>query len=200
MHAPAATAVRDINQPTPNVVRFGMLTFLASEAMLFAGLICGYMVLRAGAGSGWQMPEALKNPETMIKTVIATLLLISSSFTLHYSENGLIKRGKGGKLLLLSTIVLGLLFLGNQATEWLHLKNDGFWFDSAGIMGSCFFVLTGFHGLHVAIGILLLATSLTKALAGQVTPAKHAFLECTSLYWHFVDVVWVFLFAILYIL
>jgi cytochrome c oxidase subunit 3 len=136
----------------------------------------------------------------MVKTIIATLLLISSSFTLHFSENGLIKRGKGGKLLLLSTIVLGSLFLTNQALEWTQLHEEGFWFNTAGIMGSCFFVLTGFHGMHVFIGVLLLIVSLIRSLQGNVTPTKHGFFECTGLYWHFVDIVWVFLFAILYVL
>jgi len=194
------TTVGELPKPGPNIVRFGMLTFLASEAMLFAGLICGYMVLRGGAGAGWEMPEALKNGATMTKTVVATLLLISSSFTLHFSENSLITRGKGGKLLLLLTIVLGGLFLTNQAIEWASLHEEGFWFNTNGIMGSCFFVLTGFHGLHVFIGVILLVISLIQSLQGKVTPTRHGFFECTGLYWHFVDIVWVFLFAILYIL
>jgi cytochrome c oxidase subunit 3 len=196
----SATTVVEIPKAGPNVVRFGMITFLASEAMLFAGLIGGYMVLRGGAGAGWEMPEALKNTATMVKTVIATLLLISSSFTLHFSENGLIKKGKGGKMMLVLTIVLGGLFLTNQALEWTQLHEEGFWFNTAGIMGSCFFVLTGFHGMHVFIGVILLITSLIKSLQGKVTPTNHGFFECTGLYWHFVDIVWVFLFAILYIL
>ena len=184
----------------PNVVRFGMLTFLASEAMLFSGLICGYMVLRAGAGSAWQMPEGLKGGFVLIKTIAATACLLASSFTLHFSESRLIKGTRHGKLLLVLTILLGTLFLSNQADEWKNLFHEGFWFNTAGIMGSCFFVLTGFHGCHVAIGVLLLITSLIRAFTGKITPHKHGFLECTGLYWHFVDVVWVFLFTILYIL
>jgi cytochrome c oxidase subunit 3 len=201
MQAPATTFDDVHAHPGgPNIVRFGMFTFLASEAMLFAGLICGYMVLRGGAGAGWQMPDALKNAETMIKTIIATLCLISSSFTLHFAEGKLIKHTKGGIGLLLLTIVLGAIFLTNQALEWNNLHNEGFWFNTTGIMGSSFFVLTGFHGLHVFIGVLLLVTSLVKALGGKFTPQRHGFLECTGLYWHFVDIVWVFLFTILYIL
>jgi cytochrome c oxidase subunit 3 len=184
----------------PNVVRFGMLTFLASEAMLFSGLICGYMVLRAGAGSAWQMPEGLKGGFVLIKTIAATSCLLASSFTLHFSESRLIKGTRYGKLLLILTILLGTLFLSNQADEWRNLFHEGFWFNTAGIMGSCFFVLTGFHGCHVAIGVLLLIISLIRAFTGNITPQKHGFLECTGLYWHFVDVVWVFLFTILYIL
>lgn len=184
----------------PNVVRFGMLTFLASEAMLFSGLICGYMVLRAGAGSAWQMPEGLKGGFVLIKTIAATACLLASSFTLHFSESRLIKGTRYGKLLLILTILLGTLFLSNQADEWRNLFHEGFWFNTAGIMGSCFFVLTGFHGCHVAIGVLLLIISLIRAFTGNITPHKHGFLECTGLYWHFVDIVWVFLFTILYIL
>jgi cytochrome c oxidase subunit 3 len=199
MQAPATT-IDEVPPAGPNIIRFGMCTFLASEAMLFAGLICGYMVLRGGAGAGWQMPEALKNAPTMIKTVIATLCLISSSFTLHFAEARLIKGTKGGIGMLLLTIFLGALFLTNQALEWTNLHSEGFWFNTAGIMGSSFFVLTGFHGLHVFIGVLLLISSLVKALGGKFTPQRHGFLECTGLYWHFVDIVWVFLFTILYIL
>ena len=102
-------------------------------------------------------------------------------------------------LLLLLTILLGSLFLANQAIEWITLHNEGFWFNTAGIMGSCFFVLTGFHGCHVFIGVLLLLATLFRALTGNITPQRHGFLECTGLYWHFVDIVWVFLFPMLYL-
>jgi cytochrome c oxidase subunit 3 len=184
----------------PNIVRFGMVTFLASEAMLFSGLICGYIVLRNGAGSAWQMPEALKNAFVLIKTVVATGCLLASSFTLHFSEARLIKQTRYGKLLLFVTILLGTLFLCNQADEWRNLYHEGFWFNTAGIMGSCFFVLTGFHGCHVAIGVILLIITFIRALTGKVGPHKKGFQECVGLYWHFVDIVWVFLFLILYIL
>jgi cytochrome c oxidase subunit III len=196
----SAITIDSVPKAGPNIVRFGMFTFLASEAMLFAGLICGYMVLRGGAGPAWQMPEALKNGFVMTKTIAATLCLISSSFTLHYSESRLINQTRYGKLLLLITVILGTLFLCNQADEWKNLFHEGFWFNTAGIMGSCFFVLTGFHGCHVAIGVILLIVTLIRALTGKITPQKHGFLECVSLYWHFVDIVWVFLFTILYIL
>jgi cytochrome c oxidase subunit III len=196
----SALTVDAIPKAGPNVVRFGMLTFLASEAMLFAGLISGYMILRSGAGSGWLLPEGLKGGLTLVKTAIATILLLSSSVTLHFSESRLIRQTRGGKFLLLLTIVLGSLFLANQADEWKNLYHEGFWFNTAGIMGSSFFVLTGFHGMHVFIGVLLLISALVRAFLGKVTPSRHGFLECVGLYWHFVDVVWVFLFTILYIL
>jgi cytochrome c oxidase subunit 3 len=196
----SAITIDSIPKAGPNVVRFGMITFLASEAMLFSGLICGYIVLRNGAGSAWQMPEAIKNAFVLIKTLVATGCLLASSFTLHFSESRLIKQTRYGKLLLFVTILLGTLFLCNQADEWRNLYHEGFWFNTAGIMGSCFFVLTGFHGCHVAIGVILLIVTFIRALTGKVGPHKHGFLECVGLYWHFVDIVWVFLFTILYIL
>jgi cytochrome c oxidase subunit III len=196
----AAVSPHELPVPKPNLVRFGMITFLASEAMLFAGLIGGYIVLRSGAGSGWQMPESLKDPDTMVKTIIATFLLLSSSFTLHFSELKILKGKKGGKRLLGATIILGALFLTNQVLEWNHLYHSGFWFNQDGIMGSCFFVLTGFHGMHVLIGVLLLVSSLLQVTGHKVQNGHHGFLECTGLYWHFVDIVWVFLFLILYVL
>ena len=159
MQATALT-IDQVPQQPPNVVRFGMLTFLASEAMLFAGLIGGYIVLRSGAGGGWQMPEALKNPVTMGQTLAATACLLSSSFTLHFGEVRLLRGQRGGRWLLFLTVVLGSLFLTNQVHEWVSLYHEGFWFNTAGIMGSSFFVLTGFHGLHVAIGALLLIAAL----------------------------------------
>ncbi|MBV9491290.1 MAG: heme-copper oxidase subunit III [Verrucomicrobia bacterium] len=196
----AAVALEQLPPQPPNIVRFGMLTFLASEAMLFAGLIGGYIVLRSGAGSGWQMPEALKNPATMTQTLAATACLLSSSFTLHFGEARILRGQRGGRWLLFLTIVLGALFLANQVHEWISLHNEGFWFNTTGIMGSSFFVLTGFHGLHVAIGAVLLIATLVRVMAGLITPERHAFMECSSLYWHFVDIVWVFLFTILYVL
>src|SRR5258705_9409123 len=175
MSSPALT-VDALPKPGPNVVRFGMLTFLASEAMLFAGLISGYMILRSGAGVGWQLPEGLKGGATLIKTLIATGLLLSSSVTLHFSESRLIRQTRGGKSLLLLTIVLGSLFLANQADEWRHLFSEGFWFNTAGIMGLSFFVLTGVPGWGRFMGGLLLCFTLVGGLWGEGRPARDAFL------------------------
>src|SRR5258708_36490599 len=105
------------------------------------------------------MSEGVESGFVVVKTLVAAGCLLASSFTLHFSESRLIKQSRYGKLLLFVTILLGTLFLCNQADEWRNLYHEGFWFNTAGIMGSCFFVLTGFHGCHVAIGgILLIAT------------------------------------------
>src|SRR5260221_3140191 len=141
----SALTVDALPKPGPNVVRFGMLTFLASEAMLFAGLISGYMILRSGAGVGWKLPEGLKGGATLIKTLIATGLLLSSSVTLHFSESRLIRQTRGGKSLLLLTILLGSLFFANQTDEWRHLFSEGFWFNTAGMIGCWVFLVFRVH-------------------------------------------------------
>jgi cytochrome c oxidase subunit 3 len=190
-----------------------MMIFLASEAMLFAGLIGGYIVLRLSTGQ-W-IPDGaplirinLAHPSFMnLMMCVNTVLLISSSFTYHAAEVA-VKKGKSGSFWLFASIALGLVFLGVQAYEWMHLKHEGLWFPVAstehhayqlfGPYGSTFFTLTGFHGLHVFIGVLLLTTALIKSLFGVFTAENHVFLSLAGYYWHFVDVVWVFLFTILY--
>src|SRR5258707_11733889 len=134
MSSPALT-VDALPKPGPNVVRFGMLTFLASEAMLFAGLISGYMILRSGAGAGWQLPEGLKGGATLIKTLIATALLLSSSVTFHFSESRLILQTRGGESLLPLTVVIRSLFFVNQADGRGHFFFEGIWFNTIGIIG-----------------------------------------------------------------
>ncbi|MBS0658162.1 MAG: heme-copper oxidase subunit III [Verrucomicrobia bacterium] len=196
----SASAVADnrgLHPVAPNpIVRFGMFTFLASEAMLFAGLIGAYIVLRVSQGDAYFPQGATKLP--VLQTLIATVVLVASSFTCHWAEVR-VRKGKRGTWALFLTIVLGSAFLANQAYEWNHLKHEGMWFNTMGTYASNFFVLTGFHGLHVFIGVLLLIASWLLSMAGKFDGSNHNFLECASLYWHFVDIVWIVVFAIIYL-
>lgn len=173
-----------------------MIIFLISEGMLFAGLIGAYIVLRLAEGE-WPPPGA---PELPVKlTGINTLFLIASSITFHAAEVH-VKRGKSGLLWLFATIFLGSLFLSVQAYEWMHLHHEGLWFNKGGVYGSTFFVMTGFHGAHVLIGVLLIIWCFLKQMFTRCySPQRHASLENVGMYWHFVDVVWLFLFAIVYL-
>lgn len=183
--------------------KFGMIMFLISEGMLFAGLITSYIILRwVEGGFPWQ-PGSQWPPEgaphlPVLLTSINTVFLVASSFTLHFSEVQ-VNRGKSGLFLLFVTIVLGSVFVGIQCYEWAHLHHEGLWFNQHGVYGATFFVITGFHGAHVVIGVLLLIWCfLRQALTRCFTPTNHASLANVSLYWHFVDVVWIFLFILLY--
>ena len=201
-----STAVLNHDQPAghasapPATAKFGMIMFLASEAMLFAGLIGGYIVLRLSMPQ-WPLP--LEDGRVVhlpwLLTGINTVFLVTSSFTLHFAEVQ-VKKGKSGLPLIFVTILLGSLFVGIQCYEWWHLHHEGLWFNSGGVYGSSIFLMTGFHGVHVFVGVLLILWCfLRQVFTRCFTPAHHVALENISLYWHFVDVVWLFLFAIVYL-
>ena len=190
---------------SPATSKFGMIIFLASEAMLFAGLLGGYFVLRwAENGFPWQEGHAWPpNPKyaelPWVKTLVATFFLIGSSFTYHWAE-GAVQKGKSGIAWLVATLFLGSVFVGFQVYEWNHLHHEGLWFNSGGVYGSSFFVITGFHGMHVVIGVLLILWCLLRQIFTRCyTPARHISLNNVGLYWHFVDVVWLFVFTLLYL-
>lgn len=202
--APAPSSFK----PKISLARFGMLTFLASEAMLFAGLICAYMVLRGAAGwSNGYRPEGAPELPWLL-TGFNTLLLIASSVTCIIAERQVV-RGQRATLMLFLTMMLGGAFVAIQAREWSNLHHEHMWFNSTGdgeflnkghVYSSNFFVLTGFHGLHVFIGVCFLGVCTVKSFFGEFNPQHYSFLDCIALYWHFVDVVWLFLFTVLYLL
>lgn len=204
----AAANPADSHPPQVNLTKFGMTTFLASEAMLFAGLISAYLILWISQGKAYR-PEVLAHENftwPLVLTGINTIFLLSSSGTLWFGEKAVLK-GKSGTVTfwLAITTLLGAIFVSVQAYEWHHLWSEHVWFNSAGNGGhsttynSSFFTLTGFHGLHVFIGVVFLAITTLLSAAGRFTPHRHDFLTCVSLYWHFVDVVWIGLFTVMYI-
>lgn len=181
-----------------------MIIFLVSEGMLFAGLLAAYFVLRwTENGFPWQPNHAWPPDPSLphlpvLLTSINTVFLVASSFTFHYSEVA-VQKGKSGLFLLLVTILLGSTFVGIQCYEWWHLHHEGLWFNTGGVFASTFFVITGFHGMHVLIGVLLILWCfLRQALTRCFTPARHVALANVALYWHFVDVVWLVVFTLLY--
>jgi cytochrome c oxidase subunit 3 len=205
-HAPPPTRT-DHHAPslTPAAVcRLGTIVFLCSEVMLFSGLIGTYIVVRQ-AGGFWNWPPNFGDgielpPMPKLLTGINTVILVSSSFVYHFAE-AQVKKGKSGSLFILLAAILGATFVGIQSIEWTHLYNDGLWFNKGGVYGSTFFVLTGFHGAHVCIGVLLILWCFyLQVTRGAFTPQRHVALENVGLYWHFVDVVWVFLYTILYLI
>lgn len=189
---------------SPATCKFGMIIFLISEGMLFAGLIAGYFVLRWTAngfpwqpGSAWP-PDASLPHLPVLLTSINTVFLVTSSITFHISESA-VQKGKSGLGWLALTILLGATFVVIQGFEWVHLHHEGLWFDKGGIYGSSFFVITGFHGMHVVIGVLLITWCFLRQSATRCfTPQHHPALANVALYWHFVDVVWIILFILLY--
>jgi len=172
----------------------GMVLFIASEVMFFGGLFGAYFNLRAAADE-WP-PAGLEELHALLPGIF-TVLLVLSSVTLQLGVLA-IRRGNTRALVrwTLLTIILGSMFLSGQAYDYSTLDftiRDG-------IYGTTFYTLTGFHGAHVFAGLVYLCLVLVRAATGQFTKSAHAAVEGASLYWHFVDVVWIALYSILYIL
>jgi cytochrome c oxidase subunit III len=176
--------------------RMGMLIFLISESMMFVTLISGYLVLRASQAA-W--PPANQPHLNVLLTGINTFFLMSSSVTFHFAEVFFRKSQKGKFLGWLGfTILLGATFLTIQAFEYSRLM-AGTLSLSSSTYGSVFFSLTGFHGLHVLIGLLLLSLLFWRMAFNRLSKANHHLLDNIGLYWHFVDGVWIVLFSVLYL-
>ncbi len=134
--------------------------------------------------------------------LLNTLVLLLSGTTVTWAHHAVVHNDQKGLVQgLIVTIILGLIFTSFQAIEYYEALAGGmFKFSGGGIYGSSFFMATGFHGLHVIIGTIFLTVCLFRALAGHFTPERHFGFEAAAWYWHFVDVVWLFLFAFIYVL
>jgi heme/copper-type cytochrome/quinol oxidase subunit 3 len=177
--------------------KVGMWVFLASEVMFFTALIGSYIILRAAHPDAWKPPgEVLNVPVTAVNT----FLLICSSVTMvkafAAAQDG---DQRGLRLWLVATTLIGATFVGVQVYEYQHLIAKGF-VPSEGLYGSTFYTMTGFHGFHVTMGVLCLIFVTWKAFRGGYTATDHRGVEVLGLYWHFVDLVWIILFTIVYLI
>ena len=192
--------VATVDKSTPysgiSIGKFAMWLFLASEVMFFTGLIGSYIVLRAGA-IDWPIPSHELN---IPLTAFNTFILICSSVTmvraLYAIQKGELKAFKQN---LLFTVIGGTFFLSVQAFEYTKLLGEGL-NPHRDLFGATFFTLTGFHGAHVTAGVITLLILYLKALRGNYTQENHDAIEYAGLYWHFVDLVWILLFTIVYLI
>lgn len=196
-------------------LRYGMILFIASEVMFFLGWFWAYFdfaVFPAPVewveGAAQRLPETVKNlagswPPKGLEVIDAfgfpllnTVILLLSGTTVTWAHHALIHGDREGlKRGLWVTILLGLLFSGIQAYEYSEAP-----FKFAGLnYSAAFFMATGFHGFHVIIGTIFLIVCLARAYAGHFTPRQHFGFEAAAWYWHFVDVVWLFLFVSIYV-
>ena len=227
-HAPAGAVNQMVHEPgfEPGMrvhnMKLGMWVFLLSEVMFFTSLIGTYIILR------FAHPEHFANPGVVLNvplTAFNTFFLICSSVTMVKAFAAIQKGNQRGlKLWLLATVLIGAGFVGIQAIEYTKLAQAGFVpmaakyhaigraAEAAGateataptvggpLYGATFYTMTGFHGTHVSIGVLCLIFVLIRAMQGKYTELDHRGVEVIGLYWHFVDLVWIILFTIVYLI
>ncbi|MEH1870616.1 cytochrome c oxidase subunit 3 [Nostoc sp.] len=172
---------------------FGFIIFLMSESVIFLSFFAGYIIYKTTTPN-W-LPAGVSGLE-LKDPAINTVILVASSFVIYLAEKALQRHDlKGFRLYLLATIAMGSYFLVGQAIEWSHLE---FSFTS-GTFGGTFYLLTGFHGLHVLTGILLQIIVLGRSFIPGNYDTGHFGVNATSIFWHFVDVIWIVLFILIYI-
>ena len=199
-------------------LRYGMIMFIASEVMFFVAwfwiffemaLFHGHRTISSieevrTAWASWP-PHGVETVPAWNLPLVNTLTLLLSGTTVTWAHHAL-QTGdrKGAKIGLVLTILLGVLFTSIQAYEYHHILEHKYFFNEAaansGLYGSSFFMATGFHGFHVLIGTIFLTVCLLRLLGKGFTPKQHFGFEAAAWYWHFVDVVWLFLFAFIYVI
>ena len=188
-----------------------MWIFLLSDTFIFSCFLTGYMHVRMSTTVPWPNPSEVfaltifGNHIPLILIAIMTFVLITSSGTMAMAVNFGYRRNRGKTTaLMLITAGFGAVFVGMQAFEWTKLiLDEGVrpWTNPMGApqFGSCFFMITGFHGLHVSAGVAYLTIVAMKVLRGDYEKKGYEIVEIAGLYWHFVDLVWVFIFAFFYL-
>ncbi|MES2895224.1 MAG: cytochrome c oxidase subunit 3 [Pseudomonadota bacterium] len=199
-------------------LRYGMIMFIASEVMFFvawfwiffemalfheARTLSGIEEVRT-AWATWP-PQGIETVPAWNLPLVNTLTLLLSGTTVTWAHHAL-QQGdrRGTQIGLILTILLGVLFTSIQAYEYAHILQHNYFFGAeaqanSGLYGSSFFMATGFHGFHVLIGTIFLTVCLIRLMNGGFTPKQHFGFEAAAWYWHFVDVVWLFLFAFIYV-
>jgi cytochrome c oxidase subunit 3 len=186
-------------------LRYGMILFIASEVMFFLAWFWAYfdasLFPSAAEAVGAQWPP--KGQEVLDPfgfPLLNTLILLCSGTTVTWAHHSLIHGDREGlKTGLLLTVLLGVLFTSIQAYEYMHAPFAFSQAHGGTIYGSTFFMATGFHGFHVIVGTIFLTVCLIRAWKGDFTPRQHFGFEAAAWYWHFVDVVWLFLFVSIYV-
>ena len=176
--------------------KLAMWVFLGSECLLFGGLISTYLLYKT-RGNGRTLPTDVFD---IPFTSVSSFVLLMSSLTMVLALSA-VNRGEpeAGRTWLLATALLGGVFVGGQVYEFTAFVREGVAF-TTNPASSAFFTLTGFHGVHVSLGIVMLMSLFVASLKGKVTQRNAETVEIVGLYWHFVDIVWIFIFTVIYLI
>ncbi|MBF9010774.1 MULTISPECIES: heme-copper oxidase subunit III [Corynebacterium] len=192
------TAPRVAALNRPNMVSVGTIVFLSQELMFFAGLFAMWFTSRANGQDGdWaHWTEHINVPMGFVITAVLVLSSVTSQFGVFAAERGDVYKLR---LWYSATIALAVVFIGILAYEWTHLIIHGVTIQSS-VFGSVFYILTGFHAAHVTAGLLAFIAILLRTAKSKFTPAQATAAMAVSYYWHFVDVVWIGVFVVIYII
>lgn len=188
--------------------KLGMWVFLGSECLMFGGLISTYMLYKNRPGAiesvrGRVVESSSLKPSDLFDipfTSVSSFVLLASSLTMVLAVTAAQRNEMSRmRVWLGSTAALGSLFIGGQVYEFTTFLNEGLGF-TTNVASSAFFTLTGFHGVHVTIGILMLVITIAMSLRGRIPVSRAESVEIVGLYWHFVDVVWILIFTIIYLI
>ncbi|MBV8884087.1 MAG: heme-copper oxidase subunit III [Chroococcidiopsidaceae cyanobacterium CP_BM_RX_35] len=175
-------------------VLFGVASFLISESLIFLAFIVAYVALRLSSDN-W-LPAGVSPPKLDTSTIIHSVVLVSSSLVIYLAERALARRQLNRfRLLWLTTSAMGAYFLSGEVQDWLKEKLTL----STGEIGGPFYIITGFHALHVTVGILLQTIMLVRSFIPHNYEKGHYGVTAVSLFWHFVDGIWVVVFSIFYL-
>ncbi|HEY3118100.1 MAG TPA: cytochrome c oxidase subunit 3 [Chloroflexota bacterium] len=195
--APAHAPVVEETSTGLNTRKVLMWTFLGSECMFFGSLIGTYLVYRGRYLPGQLIPkDVFEIPYTSVSAFALLMSSLAMVLALAAIQRGDIKRLK---IWLLVTAALGLIFLGGQVYEFTSFGAQGL-NPNVSTFGTSFFVLTGFHGAHVSMGVIWLLSLFMLAARGQLNQARSLDVEIAGLYWHFVDIVWIIIFTVVYLI
>ena len=177
-------------------LKLAMWLFLASDCLLFGALISTYVLYRGASVTGPFPADVFDIPYTSVSSFV----LLASSLTMVLALAA-IQRGDVGRsrIWLLATALLGMTFLGGQVYEFTTFVHEGLTLKT-NMFGTSFYVLTGFHGTHVAVGVLMLLTLFALSFGGRITQRNAMTVELVGLYWHFVDIVWIVIFTVVYLI
>ena len=199
-HAPVADAHGEGHGHVTNTgisnEKLAMWSFLGSECLLFGGLISTFLLYK-GTSNGGEAPHDLYD---LAFTSISSFVLLMSSLTMVLAVSA-IARGdhRSMRIWLATTALLGTVFISGQVYEFTEFLHEGYGFTHSPAW-SAFYTLTGFHGVHVTLGIIMLLSALALSFAGRIPRERAEVIEIVGLYWHFVDVVWVLIFTIVYLI
>ena len=193
---PAHSAQEHGNATGISNEKLGMWVFLSSDCLLFGGLISTYLLLRHRSVSGLGPEDVFDIPFTSVSSFV----LLMSSLTMALAVAAIVRGDvRRNRTWLATTAMLGAVFIGGQVYEFTTFYREGLGY-TTNIFGSAFYTLTGFHGVHVSVGILMLMSLLVMSLRGNLGPERAEAVEIVGLYWHFVDIVWILIFTIVYLI